>query len=104
MVNLEQVLAEMDPERRARIEARAEELNEEYLTLQELRKAHKMTQVNLAAALGVEQAHISRMEKRSDLLLSTLRSYVEAMGGTLRLVAEFPNHKAVIIPNISDVA
>jgi hypothetical protein len=44
------------------------------------------------------------MEKRSDLLLSTLRSYVEAMGGTLKLVAEFPNHKAVIIPHISDVA
>jgi len=101
---IEQVLEALSPEERAEVEKQKQELLEEHLTLQELRKAHKMTQEMLAGTLGMKQAQISRMEKRSDLLLSTLRNYVEAMGGTLKLVAEFPNHKAVIIPNISDVA
>jgi DNA-directed RNA polymerase specialized sigma subunit len=101
MISYEQMMAKLSVEEKELIAARSKDLIEEEMTLHELRKAHKMTQKNLAASLGVEQAHISRMEKRSDLLLSTLRSYVEAMGGTLKLVAEFPNKKAVILHGIS---
>ena len=96
-------MEKMNLEDRAKIEARAQEIIAEEMTLKELRKAHRLTQKNLAATLNVGQDQISRMEKRSDLLLSTLRSYVEAMGGKLTLVAEFPNQKAVILPGISSI-
>jgi DNA-binding XRE family transcriptional regulator len=59
------------------------------MPLEELRSAREMTQVNLAKVLGVQQASISKMEKRTDMYLSTLRSYVEAMGGRLELRAVF---------------
>jgi hypothetical protein len=65
-------LAAIDPARRTVIEAEADRLHTEYLTLQELRKAKEMTQVQLAAALGVQQATVAKYERQSDLLLSTL--------------------------------
>ena len=70
---------------------------EEELTLRDLRKAHAFTQERVAQALNISQDGVSRIEKRSDFLLSTLRSYVEAMGGSLRLVAEFPDREPVSI-------
>ena len=57
------------------------------MTLKELRRARKITQVRVAKALGIRQEGISRLEKRSDLLLSTLRNAVKAIGGDLRLIA-----------------
>src|SRR5690606_6976587 len=71
--------------------------NHEYL-----RKSAKQTQEDLAIALGVGQDTISRLEKRSDMLLSTLRHYVECVGGHLTLVATFPNHPPVIIDHHGD--
>jgi transcriptional regulator with XRE-family HTH domain len=68
------------------------ELAAHAVSLQELRRARAMTQNQLAAALDVSQAQVSRIEKQADLLLSTLASYVEAMGGELELVARFPDH------------
>jgi DNA-binding XRE family transcriptional regulator len=62
--------------------------------------AVEKTQVELAAELGVGQDTISRLEKRSDMLLSTLRHYVESMGGTLELVARFPNRPPVAIERL----
>jgi hypothetical protein len=53
-----------------------------------------------AVALGVGQEAISRLEKRSDMLLSTLRHYVESMGGTLKLVAQFPNRPPVVLEHL----
>jgi DNA-binding XRE family transcriptional regulator len=91
MTNLEQLRKELSPARRKKIEARAAELLAEEMTLQELRRARKLTQVRIAKKLGVSQDGISKLEKRSDLLLSTLRKTVEAMGGSLSLVAEFPD-------------
>jgi transcriptional regulator with XRE-family HTH domain len=91
----------MTPERRKKISARAKELLAEEMTLVELRKAHKLTQQRLAESLGIGQEQISRLEQRSDLLLSTLRSYVEAMGGKLTIVAEFPEHKPVVLSGIA---
>lgn len=87
--------------RRRKIDARAAELVAEEMTLQELRQARKLTQVRLAKTLGITQDGVSRLEKRSDLLLSTLRKSVEAMGGHLSLVAEFPDREPVVLSGIS---
>ena len=69
-------------------------------TLKDLRLAAQQTQVQMAAALGVRQDTISRLEKRSDMLLSTMRQYVESMGGQLELVAKFPDRPPVVINHI----
>jgi transcriptional regulator with XRE-family HTH domain len=90
------------PARRKKIEARAAALIAEEMTLQELRQARKLTQVRLAKALGISQDGVSRLEKRSDLLLSTLRKTVEAMGGNLSLVAEFPDREPVVLCGIAE--
>lgn len=82
---------------RARGAARRAERIEGALTLRGLRQAQDFTQERLAARMGVEQENVSRLERRADLLLSTLSSYVVAMGGRLRLVAEFPNRCPVAI-------
>ena len=93
---LDDVMAALPKARRKRIEARAMEL----ATLKDLRQAAQQTQEQLAAALGVGQDTISRLEKRSDMLLSTLRHYVESMGGELNLVAQFPNRPPVVIERL----
>jgi DNA-binding XRE family transcriptional regulator len=99
---LREKMAQLPPERRARIEAEADRLHAEYLTLKDLRKAKALTQEQVAAALGIRQATVAQLEKRSDLLLSTLRSYVEAMGGRLRLMVEFPGRPPVALEGLGD--
>ena len=96
--NLEQILDALPTERRAVVEHRAAEL----ATLKDLRQAMQKTQVDLAAALHVGQDSISRLEKRSDMLLSTLRGYIEAMGGKLEIVARFPNRPPVTIERLTE--
>jgi transcriptional regulator with XRE-family HTH domain len=91
MRNLDQVIAELPLERRAKVTARAQKLIAEELALRHLRQARDLTQQSMAKLLHIDQAGVSKIENRSDMLLSTLRSYVEAMGGSLRLVAEFPD-------------
>ena len=73
------------------------------MTLRDLRQAQHLTQERMAEILGVEQENVSRLERRADLLLSTLSGYVAAMGGRLRLVAEFPNRRPVAIA-LADIA
>jgi DNA-binding XRE family transcriptional regulator len=99
---LEEKMAQLPPERRARIEAEAERLYGEYLTLKDIRKAKELTQAQLAEALGIRQATVAQLEKRSDLLLSTLRGYVQAMGGRLKLVVEFPGRPPVALEGLGD--
>jgi DNA-binding XRE family transcriptional regulator len=77
-------------ERRAEIEKWVDEAHKN-MPLQQLRSAREMTQVNLAKVLGVDQGSVSKMEKRADMYLSTLRSYIEAMGGTMEIRAVFPD-------------
>jgi transcriptional regulator with XRE-family HTH domain len=74
----------------------------EEMTLRELRHARKLTQVRMAKSLGITRDSVSRLEKRSDLLLSTLRKTVEAMGGNLSLVAEFPDRAPVVLCGIAE--
>ncbi len=93
---LDDVMAALPKERRQRVEVRAMEL----ATLKDLRQASQQTQEQLASVLGVGQDTISRLEKRSDMLLSTLRHYVESMGGKLELVAQFPNRPPVVIEHL----
>jgi transcriptional regulator with XRE-family HTH domain len=86
---------------RKKVEARAAALIAEEMTLRELRHARKLTQVRVAKKLGITQDGVSRLEKRSDLLLSTLRKTVQAMGGSLSLVAEFPDREPVVLSGIA---
>ena len=103
MKTLNQKMKRIGSARRKKIEARADGLIAEEMTLQELRQARKLTQVRMAKALGISQDGVSRLEKRSDLLLSTLRKSVEAMGGNLSLVAEFPDREPVVLSGIAEV-
>jgi len=82
--------AGMSPEAQARSAARAEAMLVE-MQLQELRKARNVTQVEVARAMSVEQAAVSKLERRDDMYVSTLRGYVKALGGELKLVASFPD-------------
>jgi len=100
---LNQKMKRIGPARRKKIEAHADGLIAEEMTLQELRQARKLTQVRMAKVLGISQDGVSRLEKRSDLLLSTLRKSVEAMGGNLSLVAEFPDREPVVLSGIAEV-
>jgi transcriptional regulator with XRE-family HTH domain len=60
------------------------------MALDELRQAREMTQVHLAKILGVNQAAVSKLERRADMYVSTLQDFVKAMGGELRIIAKFP--------------
>ncbi|MDK9698174.1 MAG: helix-turn-helix domain-containing protein [Siculibacillus sp.] len=100
---LREKLDTLDAARRARIEAETARLHAEYLTLRDLRKAKDLTQTQLAESLGIRQATVAKYERQSDLLLSTLGSYVHAMGGQLRLVVEFPGKPPVTLRGIGDV-
>ena len=101
-VNVTAKIRKLSAAQRKKVEARAAQLIAEEMTLQELRKARKLTQVRMAKSLGITQDSVSRLEKRSDLLLSTLRKAVEAMGGSLSLVAEFPDREPVVLAGIAD--
>src|SRR5437763_7567278 len=96
-VTLKEFTKDFTPEERAKVAARTAELIEKELTLRDLRQAQQLTQERMAELMGVEQENVSRLERRADLLLSTLSSYVAAMGGKLRLVAEFPNRRPVAV-------
>lgn len=89
--------AKMSPEAQSRAAARAEAMLVE-MQLQELRKARKVTQVEVAKAMSVEQASVSKLERRDDMYVSTLREYVKALGGELKLVASFPDADIQIHP------
>lgn len=102
MTHLERIRKELSPVRRKKIEARASQLIAEEMTLQELRRARKLTQVRMAKELGIGQDGVSKLEKRADLMISTLRKTVEAMGGRLSLVAEFPDRPPVALSGIAE--
>jgi DNA-binding transcriptional ArsR family regulator len=99
-VSLEEILQAMPEERRRRIEQRAAELIAEELTLREMRRARKLTQARLSKKLKIGQEGVSRIEKRTDLYLSTLRNYVEGVGGKLKLVVELPGRAPVFLSGL----
>lgn len=93
--------AKMAPDARARVEARAQNILVE-MPLNELRQARGLSQKMLSEILHVQQPAIAKMERRTDMYISTLRSHIEAMGGQLEVVARFPDG-AVKISNFSDL-
>ena len=100
-VNVNDKIRKLSPAQRKKVEVRAAELIAEEMTLSELRKARKLTQVRVAKTLGINQDSVSRLEKRSDILLSTLRKTVKAMGGNLSLVAKFPDRGPIVLSGIA---
>jgi DNA-binding XRE family transcriptional regulator len=82
--------AQMSPESRARSEAKAERLIQE-MALDEFRAARALTQEHLSTILGVKLSAISKLERRADMYVSTLRHFIEAMGGQLEIRAVFPD-------------
>lgn len=92
----------MAPARRARNRAATETLLTE-MPLEGLRKARELTQVTMAELLETSQGEVSKIEHRADMYVSTLRRYVEAMGGELEIVARFPDG-AVRISQFSELA
>ena len=92
---------DFSPGRRRRIDATKEELLAE-MSLHELRRARALTQQELAQMLKVNQPAISKLEQRADVYISSLRSYIEAVGGKLKIVAHFPEGE-VTITNFADM-
>ena len=99
--NYKELQAKMNPadvvENRQRVR---EELQR--MALDELRNAKQLTQADMAELLNVPQSSISRIEQRTDMYLSTLRNYVQAMGGVLQIQAVFPEGGAIIINRFGD--
>jgi hypothetical protein len=100
MTTLQEKIAGLPASRRARVAARTSELIAEENALRQLREAHKKTQVRVAKELGIGQDSVSRLEKRSDMLISTLRDYVAAIGGRMRLLVEFDDQPPIELENL----
>jgi DNA-binding XRE family transcriptional regulator len=103
MTTLRDKMAKLPARRRTRVKARAQELIAEETSLQALRKAHRKTQEKVAATLGIGQDSVSRLEQRSDMLLSTLRDYVAAIGGSVRLLVEFKGKPAIELKGLGAI-
>jgi DNA-binding XRE family transcriptional regulator len=99
--DIDDIIKTLPAARRRAIKKRAKELIAEEMTLQELRRARAMTQVKMAKKLGIAQKQISEIEKRTDMHISTLRRSIEALGGKLSLIAEFPDRPPVVLSGIA---
>lgn len=93
--------ARMSPEAQAQAEVEAQRLGEE-MDLAEVRRALKLSQEEIGQKLQIKQGSVAKIEKRADMYVSTLRRFIEAMGGGLEIVARFPDH-AVKIRNFSEL-
>lgn len=102
--SLREKLSGLPQARRERIEARAAELIAEEMSLRDLRRAFGRTQADVAAELGVGQDTVSRHERCADMLLSTLQKYLDKVGASLVLVAEFPDRNPVRLSGFGDIA
>ncbi len=100
---LEAFLATLPEDEQREIAAESDRLREEIHSLGEVRRAMAFTQAQLADAMGIKQSSVAQMEQRADLLLSTLRRYVEAMGGEMKIVLSFPDRQPVVLDRLADV-
>ncbi len=91
----------MTPDQRRRADMRGKALIAEHATLCDLRKARDLTQARVGELLGITQKNVCHLEKRSDVLISTLRGYIEAMGGSLSLVVEFPDRDPLVLDGLA---
>jgi Helix-turn-helix domain len=93
--NINEIIANLPPERQAKIQARAAELIAEEATLQNLRQARELTKLKVAELLNFPQESITQLEDRADLLVSTLQEHIAAIGGELSLVVEFKDRPSI---------
>jgi len=100
--NFNELRAKMSPERRARNEAATKKIIED-MSLQKLRAARDLTQESLANVLEVQQSEVSKIERRADMYVSTLASYVKAMGGNLEIRAVFADGDIVRISQFEEL-
>ena len=87
--------AKMSPEALEKAAGLSQAMLDE-MPLQELRRARALSQEQLARTLGVKQASVSKLERRTDMYIQTLRNYIEAVGGQLEITAKFPDGKVKI--------
>ena len=97
-------MKKLPADRQKKIISRSKELINQEMTLRDLRKAFELTQLDISSRLHMNQEAISRLERRSDFLLSTLISYIEAMGGKLILTAKFPNRPAIKLHGFKEIS
>ena len=100
---LQEIWDNLPEKRKQWIEARTKELEAEYLALQELRKEAGLTPANLSKSMDIAESDFSTFETNADLLLSTLREYVEAVGGKLNLTIELPNKPPIVLERMGDL-
>ena len=100
--NVNDIIRNLPARQRKKVEARAAQLIAEEMTLRQLRQACRLTQQKVAKSLRIGQEGVSKIERRSDLLISTLRDYVQAMGGQLSLVVQFPDREPVVLSGIPE--
>ena len=98
---IDEITKSFAPERIKRIEEGAARDIAEYKSLQKIRQELGITQVELASKLEVSQNNVSTLEKRTDIKLSTLKSYLEALGGELVISAKFPDQPLKVIESLS---
>lgn len=101
---LESVLASLPKAQQAAITEKTNQLIAEEMTLQELRKARARSQQTVGEILQINQTAVSKIERRTDMYVSTLRSYIEAMGGELDIIARFPDRPPVKINQFEELA
>lgn len=102
--SLDEMIARLPAARRAKVMSRADELIKEEMTLREMRAVVQMTQVDLARGMNAGQHVVSRLERQTDMLLSTMQKYVAALGGELSLTVTFPDRKPMKLKKLADVA
>ena len=100
---IEDYIAKLPADQQAEVERRADLLVREEMSLRELRRALKLSQEELAQVLNVGQSSVAKMERRTDAFISTVRRFVEAMGGQLDIVARFPDSEPVSISNFGEL-
>jgi transcriptional regulator with XRE-family HTH domain len=103
MITHDDYMKKLSAEDRHRVLEMAKELIAEEKTLRQVRRAREYSQVTLAEILGMNQGDLSKFERRTDAYLSTIRRYIEAMGGTLELIATFPDTGPVKIVHIGEL-
>ena len=99
---LSEMIDALPKQRRERVDAQYRKLRDDVESLREIRKVAGKAQADIAAALKIKQPSVSKIEKQTDMYLSTLRSYVEAIGGKLDLVVRLPSRRAMHLNRLGD--
>jgi predicted transcriptional regulator len=99
-IPVKKVLSSLPKSRQKSIQVKAEAYIREYRSLQELRQSLGLTQTEVAERQGVRQVNISNLEKRTDMHISTLKKYIEALGGTLEINVRFPDKSIVKVKRL----